>query len=98
MISSLLDLGHLITDFVSNSLYATTMDKDILLARLGQQIRELRKKKNMTQAELVHAIGKDQQSVRRLEAGKINPSYFYLLEIAVGLDVGIKDVVDISSK
>jgi putative transcriptional regulator len=73
------------------------MEKDALLIQLGLRIRELRKMKNMTQAELAHAIGKDQQSIQRLEAGKINPSFFYLHEIAVGLGVSIHEITQISS-
>ena len=46
------------------------MEKDDLLVQLGIRIKELRKMKNMTQAELAHAIAKDQQSIQRLEAGK----------------------------
>lgn len=48
--------------------------------------------RDITQAELAHAIGKDQQSIQRLEAGKINPSYFYLYEIAEGLQVSIEEI------
>ena len=72
------------------------MEKDTLLIQLGLRIRELRKLKNMTQAELAHAIGKDQQSIQRLEAGKINPSFFYLHEIATGLGVSMQQITQIS--
>ncbi|WP_426293285.1 helix-turn-helix transcriptional regulator [Dyadobacter endophyticus] len=68
------------------------MDKKLLLAQLGKRIRELRMMRDITQAELAHAIGKDQQSIQRLEAGKINPSYFYLYEIAEGLQVSIEEI------
>lgn len=77
---------------ISNSLYLM-MDKEIVLAQLGQRIRELRRSKNLTQAELAHVIGKDQQSIQRLESGKINPSYVYLCEIASGLGIEVKELV-----
>jgi len=70
------------------------MERDFLLAKLGERIREIRKAKNMTQAELAHAIGKDQQSIQRLEAGKINPSYVYLREVATGLGTQLKELVE----
>ncbi|WP_299586481.1 helix-turn-helix transcriptional regulator [Mucilaginibacter sp.] len=71
------------------------MDKGALLIRLGQNIQLLRQRKGMTQVQLAHAIGKDQQSIQRLEAGNINPSYFYLTEIAEGLGIAIEELVKI---
>lgn len=69
------------------------MDKTALLMKLGVRIRQLRNDKGITQAQLAHAIGKDQQSVQRLEAGRINPSFYYLHEIAAGLDVPLADLL-----
>lgn len=63
------------------------MEKEVLLKKLGERIREIRKEKGITQVQLAHSIGKDQQSIQRLEAGNINPSYYYLHEIAEGLNV-----------
>lgn len=65
------------------------MDREAALIGLGNQIRRIRKGKGMTQAQLAHSLNKDQQSVQRLEAGKINPSYLYLTEIAEGLGISI---------
>jgi len=74
--------------------FIVDMEKDDLLIQLGLRIRELRKVKNITQEQLAHAIGKDQQSIQRLEAGKINPSFFYLQEIAKGLGVSIHQILE----
>ncbi|WP_439559684.1 helix-turn-helix domain-containing protein [Dyadobacter sp.] len=71
------------------------MEKDALLKQLGLRIRELRKAKNITQAELAHIIAKDQQSIQRLEAGKINPSFYYLYEIATGLGISMQEIIQI---
>jgi transcriptional regulator with XRE-family HTH domain len=65
------------------------MDKETSLALLGRKIALIRNEKGLTQAQLANAIGKDQQSLQRLEAGRINPSYIYLTEIAQGLDVPV---------
>jgi putative transcriptional regulator len=70
------------------------MDKDQALLSLGNRIREVRIAKGLTQAQLAAACGKDQQSIQRLEAGNINPSYYYLLEIAQGLDVQVIELMD----
>ena len=69
-------------------------DKDVLLVKLGARVRELRDIKDLSQTELAHSIGKDQQSIQRLEAGKINPSYIYLLDIARGLDVSLSELLN----
>jgi putative transcriptional regulator len=68
------------------------MEKEVLLKKLGERIRDIRKDKGITQVQLAHTIGKDQQSIQRLEAGNINPSYYYLYEIAEGLKVSLEDL------
>jgi putative transcriptional regulator len=69
------------------------MEKEVLLKKLGERIREIRKEKGITQVQLAHSIGKDQQSIQRLEAGNINPSFYYLVEIAEGLNVTLEEVI-----
>lgn len=69
------------------------MEKEVLLKNLGERIREIREKKGITQKELAHSIDKDQQSIQRLETGRINPSIFYLYEIAKGLEVNIESLL-----
>ena len=67
--------------------------KELLLKKLGERIRDIRKNKGITQVQLAHSIGKDQQSIQRLEAGNINPSYYYLCEIAGGLNIPVEELV-----
>lgn len=69
------------------------MQKDILLRKLGNRIRKIRLEKGMSQVELANSIGKDQQSIQRLEAGNVNPTFYYLKEVADGLDVEIHEIV-----
>ena len=68
-------------------------NKEILLKKLGETIRNIRINKNISQVELANSIGKDQQSIQRLESGKINPSYYYLCEICEGLEIKIEDLL-----
>jgi putative transcriptional regulator len=65
--------------------------KAVMLKKLGTRIRKIRMDKGLSQSQLANEVDKDQQSIQRLEAGKINPSYFYLCEIADGLGVNIKE-------
>ena len=71
------------------------MEKETALKLLGKNILALRKSKGMTQVQLAHTIGKDQQSIQRVEAGDFNPSYYYLLELAEGLGVSIEELVKV---
>lgn len=69
------------------------MKKEVLLKRLGKRIQEIRKEKGITQVELANSIGKDQQSIQRLEAGNINPSFYYLVEVAKGLEIEVEKLI-----
>lgn len=68
-------------------------DKHIALKNLGLHIKTLRKAKGMTQIEVSSAMKRDQQSLQRVESGRVNPSYTYLLELASALNVGINELV-----
>jgi len=70
------------------------IDKEIELINLGKRVKEIRLSKNLTQFDLAIRINKDQQSIHRLEAGKINPSYIYLLEVCKGLDIPVAEILN----
>ena len=67
--------------------------KDIFLKQLGEHVREVRLKKNITQFDLASSIGKDRQSVQRVESGDINASVYYLYELAEGLDISLEELL-----
>jgi putative transcriptional regulator len=81
-------------------LYATfiLMEKEDYLRALGERVYTIRKSKGMTQIELGARIKKDQQSIQRLEKGNINPSIFYLYEIAQGLETTVQDLLSFEFK
>lgn len=70
------------------------MNKSLFLKNLGANITRMREEKGLSQSELALRCDKDRQSLNRLEKGKINPSIFYLLEIATELHVELKDLLD----
>jgi len=74
------------------------MDKKEFLIRLGKQVIKLRTSKGWSQSELARNCDKDRQSIERLENGKINPSSFYLYEIAKGLEISVKELLDFYDK
>lgn len=69
------------------------MDKIDELVKLGEAVKQIRLKRDLTQTELAHKIGKDHPSINKLENGKVNPSYFFLLEVCQGLDVTLCEVL-----
>ena len=74
------------------------MDKKEFLIRLGKQVIKLRTSKGWSQSELARNCDKDRQSIERLENGKINPSSFYLYEIANGMEISVKELLDFYDK
>lgn len=72
------------------------MVKEAFLKKLGGQIVKLRSDRQWSQSELARACGKDRQSIERLEKGKINPSIYYLKEVADALEISISRLCDFS--
>ncbi|HYM95641.1 MAG TPA: helix-turn-helix transcriptional regulator [Chitinophagaceae bacterium] len=70
------------------------MTKDIFLKKLGKNVARLREKAGLSQTELALRCDKDRQSLNRLEKGRINPSAYYLHQIAEELKVPAKDLLD----
>lgn len=70
------------------------MTKDTLLKKLGKNVTRLRERAGLSQTDLAYRCGKDKQSLNRLEKGRINPSAFYLHQIATELNVTLKELFD----
>lgn len=70
------------------------MDKSDFLKKLGKRVIKLREQKGWSQSDLARNCDKERQSIERLENGKINPSAYYLHEIAYGLGINTKELLD----
>jgi len=70
------------------------MEKLDFLKKLGNRIVQIRTEKGISQAELARICYKDRQSIERVENAKSNPTAFYLKQIADGLEVPLKDLLD----
>ena len=75
-------------------IFAVAMKKEIFLKNLGARIRTLRIKKGLTQSRLAANIGKTQQSIQKLESGKFNPTIKYLLAVANGMELSMKELLE----
>jgi transcriptional regulator with XRE-family HTH domain len=62
------------------------------LNELGSKLRTIRESKNLSLQDLGYIIDKEPQSISRVENGKTNPTYLYLLELCRGLEIDISDL------
>lgn len=70
------------------------MTKEAFLKKLGKNVARLREDAGISQTELALRCDKDRQSLNRLEKGRINPSAYYLSQIADELKVPLKSLLD----
>ncbi len=68
------------------------MKEPDLLVKLGEKIRSLRTKKNMTQNDLAIECDFEKASMSRIESGHSNPTVKTLLKISKALDVHISEL------
>lgn len=68
--------------------------KDELLFKLGQSVRYLRLKKEMSQEELAFASGLNLNSISTLERGLNNMKIKSLYKIAGALDMNIAEILN----
>ena len=74
------------------------MQKQLLLNRIGNRLKELRKEKKLTQRDLAFTCGKEPQSIERVENGKSNPTIFYLYELSIALNIPLKELLDFETE
>lgn len=83
-----------LTTFRLIMLKLVSMEKEAFLKKLGERIVSIRQSKGLSQSDLAHLCFKERQSIERVENGKINPSAYYLHEIATALDVSLGELLD----
>jgi putative transcriptional regulator len=70
------------------------MTKETYLKKLGKHITKLREEAGLSQSEFALMCDKDRQNINRLEKGKVNPTAYFLSEIAAELGVPVKKLLD----
>ena len=58
---------------------------------IGQKIRDFRKKKKLSQAELAEKVGLSDKHIGRIEAGKYFPNFGNFLAILDALDMNLSE-------
>jgi putative transcriptional regulator len=66
--------------------------------RFGQRVKQLREEREMTKTALADLMGKEIQQVQRIEAGRMNPTIFTVLEYAIALGVPPMVLLDFDVK
>lgn len=61
---------------------------------IGPNIRELRRKKNLTQYELAQAVSKDVSTISKIETNKAKPSIQTLKLIAEALETTMSELIN----
>jgi len=74
------------------------ISKKKYLKLFGAHVRILRHKKGFTQQQLSHLMDKDTQSLQRIERGVINPSIYYLYELANALEIEPKQLLNFKTE
>jgi len=70
------------------------MDKDKILKHIGNNIKNIRESKGISQQKLAADCNFEKSNMSRIEAGKTNPTIYTLYKIAIALEVGIESIVE----
>lgn len=65
-----------------------------LTASIAQRLRELRKRKGLSQEQLAERSTVPVESISKAENGRVMPTLFTLADLARGLGLGLADIVD----
>lgn len=61
--------------------------------RLGENLKKIRSKKNITQTVLAENLGVDKSFISNIENGKTNPTLSTITSIAKALGVSVNDLL-----
>jgi transcriptional regulator with XRE-family HTH domain len=71
------------------------MNEFQLFIKVGQNIREIRESKNISQQELASRCNFEKSNLSRIEAGRTNITLKTLLIISESLAVSVKELLDV---
>lgn len=71
------------------------MTKQELLKKIGQNIKEVRARKGVSQLMLAGELKADKSNISRLESGRINPKISTLYAVANALEIPLDELVKV---
>ena len=69
-----------------------------ILQNIGEEVRERRKQRHLSQEALAHQAGVHTNVIGRLERGSYNPTLLTLLAIALKLDTSVHELFAAAAK
>lgn len=75
----------------------TTGNKEELLLIIGNRIKFLREQKNISQQDLAALCNFEKANMRRIEAGRTNPTVYTLHKISQALGISLSVILDIDN-
>ncbi|MCW3109047.1 MAG: helix-turn-helix protein [Segetibacter sp.] len=72
---------------------ASEIHKDSLI-KFGRHLQDLRKSKSLSMRKLAAKCNIDHADIVRYEKGDINISFYSLIELSIGLDIPLKELMD----
>lgn len=70
------------------------LTKKELSIKIGDRIKQLRKDKNISQAELARLCDRDKQHIELIENHKVSANTYTLYTIAKALNIQLKELFD----
>jgi len=70
------------------------VDDETVINLIGLNIRKFREDKGLTQAELGDLVNMEDSAIRRLEAGRTNPTIRTLCKLSNALGINIQDLME----
>lgn len=77
---------EIVKDPNAEQLFLVTLEEQ----RIASMVRELRKKKKLSQAELAKKMGKSQSTIGRIENGSVEPTISMLEQIAAATETQLE--------
>jgi transcriptional regulator with XRE-family HTH domain len=71
-------------------------DNNAILQTLGNNLRQIRKSKDMTQLDLEIASGITAGDISKIETGQINVAFTTLIKLAVSLQVELSELYNLN--
>lgn len=68
-------------------------NRQLILKDFGARVKNIRLKRGLTQIEVSSRMNRDQQSLQRVESGRVNPSLCYLIELSSALEIEVSELV-----
>jgi len=64
------------------------------LKEFGKHLEMLRKKQNLSLRKLAAKCNIDYADIKRYENGEVNMTFYSMLELSVGLEITLKELMD----